>query len=81
MAEVTRRVCDVFGSGGAERMELTLKYVDRPDVAVPVWKRDLCERGVKRLMKFIDRGCSKPTEKVDLTGIMAQVTKEENGNG
>ena len=62
MAVEQKRVCDVFPSRDARAYLLTLQV---PAECGPnkQWEADLCDRAVKRLLKFIERGLSKPTQK------------------
>lgn len=65
MAEIVKRVCDVFpGARGLLRLTVTLADADGlPGVALRTWKCELSQRGRDRLVRFIERGLTKPTPK------------------
>jgi hypothetical protein len=68
MAIEQKRTCDVFPAREAQPYLLTLQAPPRPlptpDGPNRQWEADLSERAVQRLVKFIERGLSKPKGKV-----------------
>jgi len=62
MALVQKRVCEVYPARDARQYLLTLQV---PAESGPnkQWEADLCDRAVERLIKFIERGLTKPNAK------------------
>jgi len=62
MAVREARICDVFPPREAKPYMLTLQV---PAECGPnrQWEADLCDRAVERLIKFIERGLTKPNAK------------------
>lgn len=69
MAEKTVRVCDVFGTVvGVTEYTVTVQPSDNDadgnEAPAAVFRLlDLSPRALKRLLKFIGRGCTSPTRK------------------
>ncbi len=65
----TTRKCDVFpGARDVRRTRVTIEFLNEAGTVVvetlPVIRKDLSKRGLKRLLGFLDRGI-RPTNETD----------------